>query len=102
MALGSLKAANFMGRRVPEDLAIVGFDDIPEAVYFSPPLTTVRQDMVALGNSAMKELNRLMDALNGSKNVSEPNTIWIQPQLVVRESSRENALAGSNEEVALR
>lgn len=87
MALGALKAARFIGRRVPEDLAIVGFDDVPEAAYFCPPLSTVRQDMVALGHCAMKELGRLLDAAQEGQDGVEPKTIWIQPQLVVRESS---------------
>jgi DNA-binding LacI/PurR family transcriptional regulator len=87
MALGALKAANFMGRSVPEDLAVVGFDDVPESAYFHPPLSTVRQDMASVGNFAMKELDRLIDAMQKGKDGVEPDTIWIQPQLVIRESS---------------
>ena len=41
------------GRRVPEDVSVVGFDDLPEAAYFAPPLTTVRQDFVELGRRAV-------------------------------------------------
>ncbi len=93
MALGAMKAARYMGRRIPDDLAIVGFDDIPEGAYFCPPLTTVRQDMTALGHSAMRELSRLMDALQEGKDGVEPNTIWIQPQLVIRESSASSKTA---------
>jgi Transcriptional regulators len=44
MALGLLRALGEQGRRVPEDVSVVGFDDIPEAAFFRPPLTTVRQD----------------------------------------------------------
>lgn len=93
MALGALKAANFMGLQVPGDLAVVGFDDVPEAAYYCPPLTTVRQDMVALGHSAMQELGRLIDSLEAGKDGVEPNPIWIQPQLVVRKSSNGSQLA---------
>ena len=49
MALGLLRALSEGGRRVPEDVSVVGFDDIPESAYFLPPLTTVRQDFGELG-----------------------------------------------------
>ena len=49
MALGALQAARSLGLNVPEDLGIVGFDDIPEAAYFYPSLTTVRQNTHRLG-----------------------------------------------------
>ena len=56
MALGLLHAAADAGIRVPEDLSVVGFDDIPEARHFSPPLTTVRQDFGELGRRAIAVL----------------------------------------------
>jgi LacI family transcriptional regulator len=87
MALGALRAARKLGRRVPEDLAIVGFDDTPDAAYFSPPLTTVRQDMVELGCRAVRELGKVIAASRGSDPAS-PETIILQPELAVRESSR--------------
>ncbi|NIO69659.1 MAG: substrate-binding domain-containing protein, partial [Anaerolineae bacterium] len=62
MALGALQTARQMGVRVPEDLALVGFDDIPESAYFYPPLSTVRQDMVELGRRAVRELGRMIEA----------------------------------------
>ena len=49
MALGLLRALDERGRRVPEDVSVVGFDDLPEAAYFIPPLTTVRQDFDEVG-----------------------------------------------------
>jgi LacI family transcriptional regulator len=85
MALGVIKATREMGLRVPEDLAIVGFDDIPEAAYFCPPLTTVRQDMAELGSCAVKELERLIRA--SGETPIEPQTVSLQPQLIVRQSS---------------
>jgi LacI family transcriptional regulator len=86
MALGALKVARRLGRRIPEDLAIVGFDDIPEAAYFYPPLSTVRQDMVNLGRHAVRELGQVIEA-NRSGNPLPPKTILLQPELIVRESS---------------
>jgi LacI family transcriptional regulator len=87
MALGALKAAGFKGLKVPGDLAVIGFDDVPEAAFFCPPLTTIRQDMAALGYCAMKELSRRMNAIIEGNPGVEPDTIWIQPQLVIREST---------------
>jgi LacI family transcriptional regulator len=87
MALGALQAAHQMGQRVPEDLALVGFDDIPESIYFHPPLSTVRQDMVELGCCAVRELGRMIEAIQQGKAVLEPRTILLQPELIVRESS---------------
>lgn len=50
-----------MWTRVPDDLRIVGFDDIPEAAYLTPPLTTIRQDFDAVGRAA---LTTLLQAIN--------------------------------------
>ena len=87
MALGALQAARKLGVRVPEDLALVGFDDVPESVYFLPPLSTVRQDMVELGRCAVRELARTIEATQQGQADVEPNTILLEPELIVRESS---------------
>jgi LacI family transcriptional regulator len=92
MALGALQAARQRGVRVPEDLALVGFDDIPESAYFYPPLSTVRQDMVELGRCAVRELGRMIEASQQDKAVIEPKTISLQPELIVRESSAGRSL----------
>ena len=87
MALGALQAARKLGVRVPEDLALVGFDDVPESVYFYPPLSTVRQDMVELGRYAVRELGRTIEATQQGEADVEPRTILLEPELIVRESS---------------
>jgi LacI family transcriptional regulator len=87
MALGALKATRTMGLDVPQDLAIVGYDDIPEAPFFSPPLSTIRQDLHELGRRAIRELDRLIDARQQEEQDIEPRTILLQPELIVRESS---------------
>jgi DNA-binding LacI/PurR family transcriptional regulator len=87
MALGVLKAARELGRRVPEDLAVVGFDDVPEAPFFCPSLSTMRQDLNELGRSAVRELGRLIDARQQDQPEVEPRTIFLQPELIVRGSS---------------
>ena len=81
MALGLLRALREEGRRVPEDVSVVGFDDLPEAEYFWPSLTTVRQDFAELGRRVMDVLNR---ALGGEE---QPAVDLVPTTLVVREST---------------
>ena len=64
MALGLLCALRELGRRVPDDVSVVGFDDVPEAPFFTPPLTTVRQDFAHVGQVAMRVL---LDQLAGRR-----------------------------------
>ncbi len=85
-ALGVLRAARQLGRRVPGDLAIVGFDDIPEAAYFYPSLSTVRQDMIELGRRAVRMLGQAIETIQSGA-VPAPETVLLQPELIVRESS---------------
>lgn len=82
MALGFLRAAAERGRDLPEDLSVVGFDDVPEAAYFWPPLTTVRQDFGALGAQALQLL--LDQILAGGEVQPVPPIV---PELVARFSS---------------
>ncbi|MCH6469503.1 LacI family DNA-binding transcriptional regulator [Sinomonas terrae] len=81
MALGVLHGARKAGLRVPEDLAVVGFDDIPEAAFFAPPLTTVRQDFAELGHRAVARLVALVEGRDVA--FAEP----VAPTLVKRESA---------------
>ncbi len=65
MALGLLRRLHEAGREVPRDISIVGFDDIPEAAYFSPPLTTVRQDFAELGRRCLRILLARIEGRRG-------------------------------------
>jgi DNA-binding LacI/PurR family transcriptional regulator len=56
LALGVLRALHERGRRVPQDVSIVGFDDVPEAAYYIPPLTTVRPDFDAAATASLELL----------------------------------------------
>jgi DNA-binding LacI/PurR family transcriptional regulator len=82
MALGLLRALAEHGRRVPGDISVVGFDDIPESAYFLPPLTTVRQDFGELGRRA---LATLVDMIDGRPPPAA--CLRISPHLVARASA---------------
>ncbi|MFV9425383.1 LacI family DNA-binding transcriptional regulator [Microbacterium sp. S1037] len=56
MALGFMHAVRAIGRSVPEDISVVGFDDVPESAHLWPPLTTVRQDFAGIGARAVREV----------------------------------------------
>jgi len=86
MALGALQAARRLGLRIPEDLGIVGFDDIPEAAYFYPSLTTIRQDAKELGAMAVDRINMLIQAQRAGETL-EPDISWSRPRLIVRKSA---------------
>jgi DNA-binding LacI/PurR family transcriptional regulator len=81
MALGLLRRLHEAGREVPRDLSVVGFDDIPEAAYFTPPLTTVRQDFAELGRRC---LHVLLGRIEGH---AVPARVVVAPELVVRSST---------------
>lgn len=80
-AIGAIAQAKRMGFRVPQDISVVGFDDIAFAAYVDPPLTTVAQRKYEMGQRAMK---MVLDILAGADAVSD---VTLQGQLVVRGSS---------------
>lgn len=82
MALGLYHAAYERGRRIPDDLSVVGFDDIPEAAHYWPPLTTVLQDFTQLGRRSVESL---VAEIEGG---TEPTAVSLLPDLVVRASTR--------------
>jgi DNA-binding LacI/PurR family transcriptional regulator len=82
MALGVLRALHERDRRIPGTVSVVGFDDIPEAQYFTPPLTTVRQDFGEMGRSALRLLLDVMRDGGGP-----PARLTVAPELVVRRST---------------
>ncbi|WP_307852559.1 LacI family DNA-binding transcriptional regulator [Glaciihabitans sp. dw_435] len=81
LALGLLHAFAARGVRVPEDVSVVGFDDIPEAEHFTPPLTTVRQDFAVLGRDIMATVIRVL------QDREQGDTPHTAAQLVVRAST---------------
>ncbi|MGW4489808.1 LacI family DNA-binding transcriptional regulator [Amycolatopsis sp. NPDC004368] len=81
MALGLLRAFTEAGIGVPADVHVAGFDDVPEAAYFTPPLTTVRQDFIEVGRRTFGLLTERM--AGGDRHVRH----LVQPELIVREST---------------
>jgi LacI family transcriptional regulator len=82
MAMGALLALNETGHRVPDDVAVVGFDGLPSSGYTIPPLTTVKQPVYEKGQTAA---NRLIDEIE-EKNEMPPTHTELTPELVVRQS----------------
>jgi DNA-binding LacI/PurR family transcriptional regulator len=83
MAFGAIRALHEAGLAVPQDVSVVGFDDIPEAAYFFPPLTTVRRNLVQLGIAGFETLLQMMD--DPEAPVQQKVLL---PRLVFRESTR--------------
>ncbi|TGN62858.1 LacI family DNA-binding transcriptional regulator [Nocardioides eburneiflavus] len=81
MALGLLNALHERGRRVPDDVSVVGFDDVPESAYYWPALTTVSQDFAELGRRALSL------ALGAVRGEDEATLDPIMPTLTVRRST---------------
>ena len=82
MALGLLRRLHEAGRETPGEISVVGFDDIPEAAYFTPPLTTVRQDFAEVGRSCLHLLLAQIDS-----RVRSWTRVVVAPELVVRGST---------------
>jgi DNA-binding LacI/PurR family transcriptional regulator len=82
MAMGVIRALIEVGKRVPDDVSVVGFDDLPEAEFQVIPLTTMRQDYEKSAQYAVRELVQMMRGLPPSE-----RTIDLQPELIVRQSS---------------
>lgn len=83
MALGCLYAFNQAGVRVPQDIALAGFDDIPLARFVHPPLTTMRVNITELGGMAMR---RLLQAIESGPGAAAPQLL--APELIARDSSQ--------------
>jgi len=87
MALGALQVANRRGLRIPQELAVVGFDNIAEATYFYPSLTTINQNQHELGCHAVQELVDLIEAVHAGNQTIESKSFLLAPELIVRDST---------------
>lgn len=81
MALGILRALQEHNLRVPDDVSLIGFDDIDLCLYATPPLTTVRQDRVAMGRGAVQQVIAMIEGNN------PPPPLILPTQLIVRKST---------------
>jgi LacI family repressor for deo operon, udp, cdd, tsx, nupC, and nupG len=86
MAIGVIQAAKRRGRRIPDDLSVIGFDDIQFAGYTDPPLTTVAQPMREIGEGTVRLLLEILDG-----NETAPVSITLPHTLIVRGSTGASA-----------
>ena len=83
IAIGAIKALQEHGKRVPEDVAVVGFDNIPTASYTNPPLTTVQQDTKLAGELLVENLLKLIRG-------EDVSSILMPAKLIIRDSCGAN------------
>ena len=91
MAVGTMLACEEAGLQIPEDVAVVGFDDEGYAALLSPSLTTVRQDRVGVGTAAVEALLKILDDPG-----AQPTSLAFPVELVIRESTDPTRRAGSS------
>jgi LacI family transcriptional regulator len=82
-AIGAIRAIHDLGLRVPDDISVIGFDDIKAAAYISPNLTTIRQPLSEMGRFAAQ---CIVNRLNHTEDFREQ--VAFEPELVIRESTR--------------
>lgn len=83
-AIGAIRALEQEGFRVPEDVSVVGFDDIYAAAFHNPALTTIRQPLFEMGRIAAKTV---LEELAGKRNGNSPRVLNVEPTLIVRRST---------------
>jgi LacI family transcriptional regulator len=94
MALSVMQHACKNGLRIPEEIGVVGFDNISESAFFWPPLTTVQQDQYNVGKIAVEEITKIIESGWRGQDPVESKSIMLAPTLVVRQSSlRDKELA---------
>jgi len=81
-AIGAIRSLRDYGLRVPDDVSVIGFDDIQGAAYHTPSLTTIRQPLSSMGNTAAR---MLLQRIRGLKDF--PERVSIVPELIIREST---------------
>ncbi len=80
MAIGAMKAIRELGKKIPEDISLVGFDDVPLAKYMAPPLTTIAHNFYDKGFEAANQLIKMMKNENYEKNIN------LKHELIIRNS----------------
>jgi len=87
MALSVLQASLELGKRIPRDFSVIGFDGIADSEFYCPPLTTVYQNQDELGRVAVAELASQIEQKLSENIIVKPKYITIQPELIIRQSS---------------
>lgn len=87
MSLGAMKAARSLRRRIPEDLLMAGYDNVPEAAFFCPPLTTVTNDFEGITQFTIEMLDRAIVAEQREEESGDDRQHIFTPSLIVRDSS---------------
>lgn len=87
MGVGVLSALFELGRRIPQDIGVVGFDNRAETEFLIPPLSSISHHFEALGLYAVEEIDRLIRLSANEIAAQELKQIWLQPELVIRQSS---------------
>ncbi len=87
MALSVMQAACQKGVRIPDELGIVGYDNIPESAYFWPPLTTIQIEQNSVGKVAVEEMVKIIESGWQGLEPIEPKSIMLTPTLVIRQSA---------------
>lgn len=89
MALSVLQAICRRGPRVPQDLGVVGFDDMAESAFFFPPLTTIQQDQYTVARIAVEEITKIIESgWREGQAPMERKPLLLAPTLVIRQSSQ--------------
>jgi DNA-binding LacI/PurR family transcriptional regulator len=87
MALSVMQFACRKGLQIPNELGVVGFDNIAESAYFWPPLTTIQQDQYNVGEVAVEEIIKIIESAWREQEPVRPKSIMLAPTLIVRLSS---------------
>ena len=85
-AIGAIRALHEVGLRVPEDVSVIGFDDIYYATFHIPSLTTIRQPLFEMGKIAAQTLLKQLSKTGGNGE-EIPQTLTVEPELVIRDST---------------
>ncbi|MBN1936167.1 MAG: LacI family DNA-binding transcriptional regulator [Anaerolineae bacterium] len=85
MAIGAMRSLREAGRKIPGDVAIVGFDDVPAAAFSTPPLTTVRQPMIRIGQIAVELLIQMIE-----NPAQERKEVLLEPELIIRQTCQKS------------
>lgn len=83
-AIGAIRAFEEAGLRVPEDVSVLGFDDIYAAEFHNPSLTTIRQPLFEMGRLAAQTL---LDSLSAGAGETQPSILNVEPELIIRRST---------------